>query len=55
MDSRIIDKIIDLNRKGLSLREISRVVGFSYESVRNVLRKYAGMVGTGKRKITIKK
>jgi transposase len=35
-----VDKILELNGKSLSLREISKIVGLSYETIRKIIGKY---------------
>ena len=35
-----VDKILELSKKGISLRDIGVLVGCSYESVRNIIKKY---------------
>jgi lambda repressor-like predicted transcriptional regulator len=35
-----VDKIIDLSKKGVSLRDIGVLVGLSYEAVRQIIKKY---------------
>jgi lambda repressor-like predicted transcriptional regulator len=40
MDTKTLDKIIELKQKGLSLREIGILVKMSPEGVRNTINKY---------------
>ena len=35
-----IDKILELYKKEISLRDIGTLVGLSYEGVRNIIKKY---------------
>ena len=56
MDTKTLDKILELKQKRLSLREIAVLVKMSPEGVRNAIKKYNWIRGKSKgRKKIIKK
>ena len=40
MDIKKLNKILELNKKGLSLREIEAIVKVGYETIRMTIKKY---------------